>query len=311
MKRVIGSIEGTSKGPLLILLGAIHGNEPAGVKAIEYIIKMLQVEPITNPGFTMKGKIVGLIGNRRAYALKERFVDLDMNRHWLHSTIEKLKHTPKESLLSEEKEIKELYALILKCIRSYQPSYTVLLDIHTTSSYGGIFVIPGESPGSLSIAKEMNAPVVTGLLNGVSGTTLHFFNKAVTGLNIDSVTFEAGQHTEVLSVNRAIAAIINCMKSIDMVRHEDVENIHNEILIKYSEGLPKVTAITYKYSLSKGEYFKMVPGFKNFDEVKKDTLLAYNNQGEIRAPHEARLLMPLYQKLGSEGFFLVKELLDD
>jgi succinylglutamate desuccinylase len=185
------------------------------------------------------------------------------------------------------------------------------LDIHTTSSFGGIFVIPGDSSGALSIAKDMNAPVVTGLLNDVTGTTMHFFNKNNIGQNIDAITFEAGQHTEVLSVNRAIAAIINCMKSIEMVSHEDVENIHNEILIKYSEGLPKVTEITFKYSLNKGDFFEMVPGFKNFELVKKGDLLAHNDQGEVRAPHDARLLMPLYQKLGSEGFFLVRELQED
>lgn len=311
MKRVIGSIEGNEKGPLLILLGAIHGNEPAGVKAIDYIIKMLQVEPITNPGFSMKGKIIGLIGNRRAFAQKERFIDLDLNRHWLTSTINKINTHPKENLLTEEKEIKELYGQIMSSINRYKPSNTVLLDIHTTSSFGGIFVIPGDSHKSLEIAKDMNAPVVNGLLNGVTGTTMHFFNKKVTGLNIDAITFEAGQHTEVLSVNRAIAAIINCMKSIKMVRYEDVENIHNEILIKYSEGLPKVTEIIFKYSLNKGEYFKMVPGFRNFEVVKKNTLLAHNNEGEVRAPHDGRLLMPLYQKLGSEGFFIVKEVLED
>ncbi len=53
---------------MLICLGGIHGNEPAGVMAVDLILKMLEVEPITNPDFEFRGTIVGIRGNMQALA---------------------------------------------------------------------------------------------------------------------------------------------------------------------------------------------------------------------------------------------------
>ena len=79
-KRLIGTYEGKEGGPLFICLGAMHGNEPAGVKAIEMVLKMLEVEPIRNADFVYRGVMIGLIGNKKAYAEGKRFVDKDLNR---------------------------------------------------------------------------------------------------------------------------------------------------------------------------------------------------------------------------------------
>lgn len=310
IKRTIGSIEGSERGPLLIVLGALHGNETAGVRAIDIVLKMLEVEPITNPGFALSGKIVGLIGNRRAYRKKERFIDVDLNRIWLEKSFDRIKSNAKSVLNSEEQELKELSQLIKKTINQYQPNRCILLDIHTTSSDGGLFVIPTDSEASIEIAKATNAPVIKGMLNGVKGTTLHYYSSERLNINIDAVTFEAGQHDDPLSINRSVAAVINVMRSIGMVSKEDVENIHDEVLIKYCHDLPKVTELIYKYSIQPGEEFVMNPGYKNFDIVKKDQALAMNQFGPVLSPFAGRILMPLYQKLGNDGFFIIQDLDD-
>jgi len=80
--RIIGDHIGDHHGPLLIVFGAMHGNEPAGVRALEMVFKMLEVEPITNPSFQFSGKLIGLIGNLQAYQKKVRFIDKDLNRSW-------------------------------------------------------------------------------------------------------------------------------------------------------------------------------------------------------------------------------------
>ncbi len=41
--RYIGSFEGKEKGPLLIGIAGMHGNEPAGVDALERIFELLAV----------------------------------------------------------------------------------------------------------------------------------------------------------------------------------------------------------------------------------------------------------------------------
>jgi len=48
--------------------------------------------------------------------------------------------------------------------------------------------------------------------------------------------------------------------------------------------------------------------YANFDPVTKGELLAYDRHGEIRAKFDGLILMPLYQKQGNDGFFIIKDI---
>jgi succinylglutamate desuccinylase len=52
----------------------------------------------------------------------------------------------------------------------------------------------------------------------------------------------------------------------------------------------------------------MQPDYKNFQAVEKGELLALDKHGEIRADEDGLILMPLYQKQGDDGFFLVRRI---
>lgn len=305
-KRIIGTYEGHETELLLILIGAIHGNEMAGVHAIEFVLKMLEVEPITNPNFEFRGNLIGLIGNRRAMHVQERYLDFDLNRVWMPESVDEIMATPSSELQTEKLEIKELLTTIRKSIKKYQPKQVILLDLHTTSSDGGIFTIPSDDAVSLSLAQELHAPVITRILDGISGTTLHYFNETNIGCPFHSLTFEAGQHDDPLSINRAIAAIINCMRSIGCVSKGDVENIHDNLLKDYSKGLPVVSELIYKHVCTPEDKFVMRPGYANFQIIEKGEVLADDINGEIPCLYTGRILMPLYQSLGNEGFFIIK-----
>ncbi|MBX2878053.1 MAG: succinylglutamate desuccinylase/aspartoacylase family protein [Saprospiraceae bacterium] len=307
MQRIIGRYSGEQKGPLLICLAGIHGNEPAGIHALELMFKMLEVEPITNPKFAFKGRIVGLRGNLKAIREGKRFIEKDLNRQWTKDTVEKCKTLPISDLLPEEQEIKELISLIEEELASYQPEKFVLLDLHTTTATGGIFSVATDDRESVRIGVELHAPVVKGLLQGIKGTTLHYFNNRNFQPDTVAVCFESGQHQEPLSVNRAIAAITNCLRTIGCVRAEDVENRHDELLIEYSRQLPKVTELINCHAIKKGDEFRMEPGYLNFQAVKKGEVLAHDRKGPVTASTDGYILMPLYQKQGDDGFFLVRK----
>lgn len=51
----------------------------------------------------------------------------------------------------------------------------------------------------------------------------------------------------------------------------------------------------------------MEPGFANFQRVKQGELLARDHRGEITARESGMVLLPLYQALGDDGFFLGRE----
>lgn len=307
-RRVIGKYEGIDRGPLLIAFGAMHGNETAGVKAIDLMLKMLEVEPITNPEFRYAGKFIGIIGNLEAYKNKQRFIDKDLNRSWMRENVEKAFDSEKGNEFSELTEIRYIIQNVFKEIKTYRPSKIYVLDLHTTSSKGGIFTIVPKEDESMAIGQELGAPVITNLTNDIKGTSMQYFTTQNMGVPTVCFTFESGQHEDPLSVNRAIAAITNCMKIIGSIDGRHIENRHNSLLVEYSKGLPRLNRLIYKHGITAEDAFVMKEGYKNFQEVKKGEILGRDRNGEVKAPRKGLILMPLYQKQGDEGFFLVEEI---
>ncbi|GIV31799.1 MAG: hypothetical protein KatS3mg030_101 [Saprospiraceae bacterium] len=308
-RHTIGSFVGNEPGPLFICTAAMHGNEWAGVRAVETVLTLLQREPLVNPGFSYRGVFLGLLGNAQAYALKRRFIQEDLNRMWTPQRIAKVRNTPWQSLEAEERELLELLTVIEHYIGTFEPMRIVLLDLHTTSAQGGIFVIATDHPESVRIAMELHAPVITGMLEGLQGTTLHYFTRENFKVPTVGVAFEAGQHDDPLSVNRSISAIINCMRSIRAVRPEDVENRHDALLIEYSKDLPRLARLVTVHHIRPEDQFRMMPGFRNFQPVHKGQLLAVDIRGPIFSPIDGMILMPLYQPQGTDGFFLIQRAL--
>ena len=315
-KHIIGEFEGDEKGPLIVCFAGMHGNEPAGVEALKIIFQLLEKEPVSNPNFYYKGKLLGLLGNTEAFKNGDRHITKDLNRLWDMEIVHRLQRLDAEDLQAEEREMKELMDILEDQIISYQPESIIMLDLHTTSASGGIFTIATDHPESLRIAVELHAPVITGMLNGISGTTLHFFTnenlrQLIPSLSpetlVTGVAFEAGQHYDRLSVNRCIASIINCMRSVGSVSPEDVENRHDSLLQEYSKDLPKIAELIKVHSIGSLDEFEMLPGYKNFQPVQQGEHLANDRHGPISAPEDGLILMPLYQQQGSDGFFLIKE----
>jgi succinylglutamate desuccinylase len=293
----------------------MHGNEPAGVEALETVFALLDREPVVNPSFRYQGRLLGLIGNWRAYSQGKRFIVKDLNRQWTPENIQRIRNiangqqpTANGQLDSEDQDLLEILRLVEAEIADCQPTHVVLLDLHTTSASGGIFAVATDEPESIRIASGLHAPVVTGMMRGIQGTTLHYFTKENFHIPIAAAAFEAGQHEDPVSVNRSIAAVINCMRSIGAVDADDVENRHDEILVAYSKDLPKIAELISVHPVKSGDDFEMQPGYRNFQSVVRGELLAKDRHGVILSPTDALILMPLYQPQGSDGFFLVKEI---
>ena len=291
----------------MICLAGVHGNEMSGIKALDLIFKMLEVEPITNPSFQFKGRLVGFLGNLKALQAGRRFVSEDMNRIWTEEIINHIMHTPEAELENEQLELRQLLRAVELEIDDYQPDHVVLLDLHSTSSPGGIFTIVRNDLESIRFGIELHAPVILGLIEGLQGTLLHYFNPDHFERKLSSIVFEAGHHKDPLSVNRSIAAVINCLRTAEMVRAEHVENQHDLLLIEHSRDLPKVNHLIYIHHCDPNDGFVMIPGFKNFDRVVEGMLLAHDHQGEIRAKCDGLLLMPRYQSEGGDGFFIIEK----
>lgn len=300
-ERIIGQYSEGRPGPLFLVSAAIHGNEIAGVRAIEKLAYLLKMEAINNTDFRFSGKFLGFIGNLKAYKSGKRYIDMDLNRIWSdedlndsiaeYTEMQAIKDLIKETI-AEKENIREIY----------------LLDLHTTSSPRGIFTVPCDQEKSLELAMHLHCPVITNVTDQLKGSMVaHFSDSKIEERAITCLAFEAGQHDQPLSVTMSIAAMVNCMRTIGCVDAEEVEGKHDDVLQAFAEGLPGKCKIVYKYAIEDAAVFEMLPGFEGFQKVMEGQLLAYYNGHEVRAPMEGRLLMPLYQKQGKEGFFIIRD----
>ncbi len=314
MQRKIGHYEGDKHGDLIIAIGAIHGNEPAGVHALQMLFDMLQKEPLRNSAFRFSGRLVGLVGNIQALERRQRFVKKDLNRQLTPENIDKgrggfleskEKETPQYERSFEDLELIELMQTIENEIVNYQPKRLIVLDLHTTSADGGIFSIVADNPESLALAESLHAPVVMGMIGAVGGSTLHYFTEKNMGIPTVAVAFESGKHDDLYSTRRAVAWLVHALRSVGSISQYDIENRHEIILKNYSRDLPKTVQFLDSHPITAMDNFKMFGNFRNFQPVRKGEILAKDRNGFIVAPQDCRVLMPLYQTQGSEGFFLV------
>lgn len=309
--RIIGQCQGSEKGPLLVIFCQIHGNEPAGYRAVQEFFAAVEAEYLKKPGFDFRGKILALRGNLEAAKRGQRYIDKDLNRSWTDANVAKVLTAEPESLDNEDQQIRESLLLIRKEVAEYKPTEIVVLDLHSTTAHGGLFVIPAPSELSRQIGLSLHAPVLHGFLDGLQGTTLHYFRQGCFGATpTTAVCFEAGQHEASSSTSHCVSAIIRCFTAMGGFRPEDIESKHEDLLRRNAAGLPKEGELLYHHEIKPGDAFRMREDkiYRNFDPVKKGELLAFDRHGSIYSPADAFMLMPLYQSQGNDGFFLIKEL---
>lgn len=305
LPRLIGEFEGSEAGPLVVAIAALHGNEPAGVKALEQVFEQLEKERRENPAFAFRGKLLGLIGNLQAFQSSQRFLERDLNRVWTENFVQQLLQAPKVTLQAESREARELYeAITAECHASFEK--VVFLDLHTTSAEGGVFSIPTNEAESLALAQHLGAPAIVGLQQSVSGTLLGFAEQGGFVKMPICVAFEAGQHTSSLSVSRAVLAILRCLRVMKNIGEQDLLEFLEQLTLPVLADIPPVVRLRYAHHIRMEDGFKMRPGYANFQPVQEGEHLADDVRGQVLSPDKGLILMPLYQAKGSDGFFIVQ-----
>ncbi|MFM7400949.1 MAG: succinylglutamate desuccinylase/aspartoacylase family protein [Bacteroidota bacterium] len=305
--RVIGRVDGSRPGPLVIATAAIHGNEPAGVRALGEVFHW--IENVTAADF--RGTFVGLTGNLQAFGLGLRFLDRDFNRMWTRADVDRVLLQADDGNRDEDRELFELYTYISGIIREIRPSSVYFLDLHTTSAGGGIFCIPTDESRSLELGKTLRAPVILGIFDKVQGTLLRFaadghFTRE-TDTPVYGAAFEAGQHDDEFSVSRSVSAIIHTLQHAGCTTDTRMWNSQEDVPGDSLSGLPRVVRLLYVHHIQPDDQFVMRPGYVNFQRVKAGEHLADDIRGQVLSPNSGMILMPLYQSQGSDGFFLVGE----
>ncbi|UCF19689.1 MAG: succinylglutamate desuccinylase/aspartoacylase family protein [Gemmatimonadota bacterium] len=301
LQRVVGCLRGADPGPTLICIGGLHGNEPAGVQALRRVFQTLS----RDPSLLICGEFVGLIGNLAALSEGRRFLAKDLNRQWRVEVVRR-KEGSCGSIdeAAEDRERRELLAELDRVFGRARDE-TFALDLHTTSGESVPFVAMGDTLRNRRFALRFPLPMILGLEEHLDGTISEFLTLS----GHTTITVETGQHASPAAVSNAEAAIWLALGEAGLLEASETARVRSarQRLGRAAQGVPRFLELRYRHPIFPGDGFRMEPGFTNFDPVAPDQLLGVNNRGEIRSRWRGRVLMPLYQELGEDGFFIVRE----
>ena len=288
--RLLGRI-GAPEGPTLLCLGGIHGNEPAGFLALRRFFQKIA----SRDGFG--GRVIGLAGNRRALVRNRRFLDRDLNRIWIPERM------AEESSAVEHDELLEI-AQEIRAVLETCTGRTYFLDLHTTSGPGPAFALLEDTLPNREFAFEFPVPIVLGGEEELPGTLVQY----LCDLGVTTLGFEAGQHEDPVSVDRAEAAIWIAMEAAGIVERGTRPEVAEarRTLTESSRSLPRIVEMRYRKPVDPDDQFQMAPGFASFQTIEEGQLMAHDREGPIKAATDGFLLMPLYQEQGQEGYFIVR-----
>lgn len=285
-------LRGAAPGPTLLLVAGMHGNEPAGVGVCRRLFESLAARPLP------AGEIAAFVANPPALAAGTRYVVCDMNRQWTAAGLAAARAAAAPDA-EQSAQIDLAGALDEVIARARGPVFA--LDLHTTSADGIAFAIVGQAPGERAFAAQLAITGVAGISDRTPGTLAGWLSSR----GHVAIAIEGGQHQSETAVANLEAIVTLALAAAGLFAAADLPAwpAARERLLRERGALPPLIEVVSRHEVRLGSGFRMEPGFINIQETAAGTLLARETTGEVRAPFDGFLLLPLYQKLGEDGFF--------
>ena len=295
---LIAEFIGDPGGPTLMAFGSVHGNEAAGSAALERVADAFRAGK-----YEIRGRVYLFRGNTRALAKGVRFIDSDLNRHWTGpNVVRNMPDTALEPQLSEDREQAELLRDINHILASARDE-VYAIDLHSTSAEGVPFATVGDTMRNRAFAQKFPVTVLLGIEEQLEGTLLEYLNN----LGVITLGYEGGQHYAESTVAVHQALIWRAMVNAEIIGEAEQLKRFDRVLLKASKE-PKIFEVRYRHAITADDRFEMLPGYNNFDPIERGSQLANDKRGMVVASEKGVILMPLYQKLGEDGFFIGREI---
>ena len=291
--RIIGNYHSGETGKTIILMCGIHGNELSGKKALKKMFNYLE-----NNKIDVRGNIIGIQGNLKAIEKKERYIDIDLNRIWKKNIINEIKKG-KIKDQHEYKELKKIHEIIDIIIKKKKKKNIIIIDLHNTSSASGLFSVINNTK-DLKIASAIKIPIITKLFSKVKGSFSQYYNSK----NISTIVFEGGAIGDPASIYNHEMGIFRILEKMKIIKKEDVPDFIGKKLTTNNDN--NTYKVKYIHQISENDNFLMKPNVTNFQVIKKGEILGYDNNGDVLSPFDGKILMPLYQEQGNEGFYIIQ-----
>ncbi len=297
-------------GTRLIVLGAVHGNETCGTRAIERVCAELDTGALQ----LTRGRLTLVpVTNPLAHAMQRRSGDRNLNR----------KLAPTDTPREYEDHVANWLCPLLA-------QHEVLLDLHSFRSPGAPFVMlgPPDNRGALEpfaqAAREEALALRLGVQRVVDGWLGTYAAGAArraefgrsTGIELDTdprygigtteymrsvggcaLTLECGQHGDAAAPDVAYRAIVNTLAHLKLIDAPDPAPAAHIEGLRLCEVVPRLHA---------GD--ALVREWTSFDPVRSGEPIGRRHDGtEVRAPHAGYVVFPnAAAEVGNEWFYLAK-----
>lgn len=296
VNRIIDHIQGKKGGPTVVFFGGVHGNETAGVFALNEVFKEIRSNKIP-----VNGEVYAIAGNLGALERKQRFQDEDLNRIWFEDRIERILND-RDIKHREEVELAQLSRLLHSILDTGTPPF-YFMDLHTTSSDTSPFMVLNDSLLNRKFASNYPLPIILGIEEYLKGALLSYINE----LGYVSLGFESGQHDDDRAVINCIGFIRYSLALTQSVNVPEEKRQRLKGALSRSSTAPhRFYEIYHQHDIAPQSNFSMSPGFINFQVVPKGRTLALVDGVQLKTTKKRRIFMPLYQKQGKEGFYFIR-----
>ncbi|CAN0512999.1 unnamed protein product, partial [Laminaria digitata] len=285
----------------LVVIGGVHGNEPAGILAAQRVLEVLEQEHPT--GFD--GQLIALRGNLAALSRANqdtRYIAHDLNRIFTDEQIA----LPAETS-PEHGQMQDLLAA-LRAIRA-QSDEMVVIDLHTTSSQMPPVVVMEDSIPTRRLARHLPLPIYLGFEEEISGL---LYDRVTNELGAISMVIEGGQHKDPRGVGVLEAVIWNMLDATGVLPVHMLPHEHDPRRVLYNAAGTnrwKIYDIRYRHPIQHTDFEirdGVVPGRK----IKRGvTIIATENGSAVTSPMRGRVFMPnmqAHKRPGDDGFFVVR-----
>jgi succinylglutamate desuccinylase len=294
--RVIDAWDDGRPGATVVLVGAMHGNEPAGPLAIASVLEQLRARRLP-----LRGRVVGVLGNRAALDASRRYLGRDLNRAWSRAEVKALFDDAPGHDLPEDHEQRDMLRAIAPLLAAAEQP-VVFLDLHSTSGDSPPFTCMADVLRNRGIGLALPLPLILGIEEILDTTLLGYF----CDLGHVAVAVEGGRSDDPDTVRNHEAAVWLALVAGGALPGAALPELprHHERLAAAAQGRPRVVEIRHRHAARDG--FAMRPGFASFVPVRRGQVVADDAEGPVRCPQDGLMLMPRYQGQGDDGFFVAR-----
>ena len=263
-------IKSKTKGPIITIMGGIHGDEICGYKAVEHFMKNITT--------INKGTLNLVIANQLAITHDKREVNYNMNRIFRDNLPEQIKDTYEYKRSLEIKETLD--------------QSDILIDLHSSVEGSQPFIICEEN--GLEIASCVNVKNILINIDAFhpGSTDGYMNNKSKIGICI-----ECGYKKDPESTNFAISAVESILVKLGVIDSD----------LKINRYTQDVFRSEYIYTAKSNE-FVIPEAYTDFDIVKAGDIVAMDGEASVRFKKHYHILFANHKaKKGDEAFLLVEK----